>query len=179
MKLILLLIFFYLPLVATPPTNLQIISNSIDSIASKSLTKIYNKKINIQSRYEPITDKLSSTFLRLDSNFILVGSKSYKSQITLDTIIISYNEATGERNITLTAYITTLADDNIVVFPVSQTYKDTIDINSISTLEDESYPFTKGILVEESSFWDDVLEPAVYVGTAAIIIYLLFTVRSG
>jgi hypothetical protein len=179
MRLALLFIFLSLPLVASPPTNLQVISSSIDSIASKSISKIYNKKIKVESKYQPIAEKLNAAFLSLDTNLVLTDGNSYGSRISLDTVLISYDEATNERVIAMTAHIRTLADDNIVEFLVSQTYRDTIDLSSVSTLEDETFPFTKGVTLESSSFWDDVLEPAVYVGSAAIIIYLLFTVRSG
>jgi hypothetical protein len=97
----------------------------------------------------------------------------------LDTIQIEYNAANSIRTVRLVANIQTLADDNIVSYTIPYIYTDTIDTDNISRIEDESFPFTKGILIEESSFWDDALEPAIFVGSAAVIIYLLFTVRSG
>lgn len=178
MKYILLFIIISATLVASTPTNLQIISNSIDSIAIKSIPKIYNKKLKVLSKFAPIAEKLESALLREDSTLIITNENNFGTKIVLDSILIEYIESTNERRITLVAHITTLADDNIVEFMIADTNTDTINTDNISRIEDESFPFTNGKLIEESSFWDDVLEPAVFIGAAGIIVYLLFTVRS-
>lgn len=178
MKYILLLIFVASTLVASQPTNLQVISNSIDSIVAKSTSKIYNKKIKIKSKYDVIAEKLESELLKVDSSLIITKGESYGTQIVLDSIYIEYKKSTNERLIFLIAQITTLADDNIVSFTIPELFKDTINTDIISQIEDETFPFTKGKMIEKSSFWDDAIEPVVYVGAAAVIVYLLFTVRS-
>ncbi len=160
------------------PTNLEVITSSIDSLAKDSQTKLYNKKIKIRSEYSPLIDKLESSYKKLDSNYQITNSSQYGTLISLDTIQIVYNEVTGIRTVRLIANIQTLADDNIVDYTIPYIYTDTVDIANIARLEDESFPFTNGQLIEHSSFWDDAIEPVVFVGAAAIIIYLLFTVRS-
>lgn len=160
------------------PTNLEVISNSIDSIAQISKSHIFNNRIKIQSEFNPLLDKLETSFSKLDSNYQITNSSPYGTLISLDTIQINYEEATNSRTIRIVANIQTLADDNIVDYTVPFIYKDSIDTDNISSIEDESFTFTKGVLIEESSFWDDALEPVVFVGSAAVIIYLLFTVRS-
>lgn len=160
------------------PTNLEVITNSIDSLSKKSVANIYNKKIKIRSEYSELLDKIESSYKKIDSNYQITNSSQYGTLISLDTIQIEYNEANGLRTIRLVANIQTLADDNIVDYTIPYIYRDTIDIANIARIEDESFAFTKGRLIEHSSFWDDALEPAVYVGAAAVIIYLLFTVRS-
>ncbi len=160
------------------PTNLEVITNSIDSLAQKSIVNIYNKKLKIHSEYSELLDKLESSYNKLDSNYQITNSNQYGTLISLDTIQIEYNQATSLRTVKLVANIQTLADDNIVSYTLPYIFTDTIDTDNISRIEDESFPFTKGKLIEESSFWDDALEPALFVGSAAVIIYLLFTVRS-
>jgi hypothetical protein len=160
------------------PTNLEVITNSIDSLAKKSSANIYNKKIKIRSEYGELLDKLESSFKKLDSGYQITNSSQYGTQISLDTIQIEYNEATSIRTVRLVANIQTLRDDDIVDLTIPYIYTDSIDVANIGGLENKSYSFTKGQLIEHSSFWDDALEPAVYVGAAAVIIYLLFTVRS-
>ena len=160
------------------PTNLEVITNSIDSLAQKSTANIYNKKIKIRSEYSELFDKLESSYKKLDSSYQITNSSQYGTQISLDSIQIEYNEATSIRTVRLVANIQSLIGDNIVDYAIPYIYTDTIDVANIARLENKSYPFTKGRLIEHSSFWDDALEPAVYVGAAAVILYLLFTVRS-
>lgn len=160
------------------PTNLEVITNSIDSLAQKSTANIYNKKIKIRSEYSELLDKAESSYKEIDSSYQITNSSQYGTLISLDTIQIEYNEENSTRTIRLVANIQTLRGDNIVDYTIPYIYTDTIDIANIVHLEHNSYPFTKGRLIEHSSFWNDALEPAVYVGAAAVIIYLLFTVRS-
>ncbi|MER3329251.1 MAG: hypothetical protein RIF34_06690 [Candidatus Kapaibacterium sp.] len=160
------------------PTNLEVISNSIDSLAKKSNTYIYNEKIKIRSNYSQLLDKLESSYKKLDSSYQITNSSQYGTLISLDSIQIEYEEANKTRTVRLVANIQTLADDNIVDYTIPFTYTDTIEIANLALIEDETFPFTKGKLIEHSSFWDDAIEPVIFVGSAAVIIYLLFTVRS-
>jgi len=54
---------------------------------------------------------------------------------------------------------------------------DTVKFDEIQTLENSSYPFTKGEIPSEP-FLSNLFEPLVAVGTAAVVIALFFTVRS-
>lgn len=178
MRTILIILVMSCTIAVASPTNLEVITNSIDSLAKQSTANIYNKKIKIHSEYIELIDKLESSYEKQDSNYQVTNSTQYGTLISLDTIQIEYNATNNIRTVRLVANIQTLADDNIVSYTFPYIYTDTIDTDNISRIEDESFPFTKGKLIEESSFWDDALEPAIFVGSAAIIIYLLFTVRS-
>jgi hypothetical protein len=163
--------------VATP-TNLEVIINSIDSLAQKSKVNINNNNLKLHSEYSDLFDKLESSYKNLDSNYQITNSTKYGTLISLDTIQIEYNTANSTRTIRLVANIQTLDDSIIASYTTPYIYTDTIDTDNINQFENESYLFTKGRLIEESSFWDDAIEPAIYVGSAVVIIYLLFTVRS-
>lgn len=178
MKTLLIVLLASYSIGIASPTNLEVISNSIDSLSKKSIANIYNKKLKIHSNFSPLIDKLESSYKSLDSSYQITNSTQYGTLISLDTIQIHYNETNSTRTIRIVANIQTLADDNIVDYTIPFAYTDTIDIDNIARLEDESFPFTKGVLIQESSFWDDAIEPVVFIGSAAVIIYLLFTVRS-
>lgn len=56
-------------------------------------------------------------------------------------------------------------------------YKDTVRVDSIKQIENNSYLFTKGDVPPEP-FFSDLLEPIVAISTAAVAVILFFTVRS-
>lgn len=179
MRFLLLIFAFSSFAFANPKTNLEIVLDQIDSLAVKAQQKIYNKKIRPLTEYTTLKDKLESSLRNLDTAIVITNADNYGTSVNLDSISIVYEEESGTRQINTSLYIITLNDDHIVEYRVSTSYQDTIDLDLTSELEDESFEFTKGVRIEESSFWDDVWEPAAYVGGAAVIIYLLFTVRSG
>lgn len=179
MRFLILIIAFSSFAFASPKTNLELILSQIDTLTVKAQQKIYNKKIRPLTEYSPLKDKLETSLRELDSAIVITNADNYGTSVNLDSISIVYDEKSSTRQINTSLYIITLADDNIVEYRVSTSYQDTIDLDMTAQLEDESFEFTKGVRNEESSFWDDVWEPAAYVGGAAIIIYLLFTVRSG
>lgn len=55
--------------------------------------------------------------------------------------------------------------------------QDTVNVDSVSTFENSSYPFTQGKLPAEP-FFSGILEPVIAVGTAALAVILFFTIRS-
>ncbi len=179
MRILFLIIAFSSVVCAAPKTNLEVILNQIDSLAVESQTKIYNKSIKPHSSFPELKDKLESSLRILDTAIVITYGENYGTNIELDSITIIYDEASNTREINTSLYIQTLADDHIVEYRVTNSYRDTIDLDFTDELETSNFHFTKGIRVGESSFWDDVWEPAAYVGGAAVIIYLLFTVRSG
>lgn len=57
---------------------------------------------------------------------------------------------------------------------------DTVPSDQTSSLEASGYDFAKGTLPQRSGggFWKKIIEPAVVLGASAVIVILLFTVRS-
>ncbi len=58
---------------------------------------------------------------------------------------------------------------------------DTVDADQTSLLEDPGYAFTTGTRIRQASsggFWDNVVEPAIVLGTSVVMVILLFSVRS-
>lgn len=56
-------------------------------------------------------------------------------------------------------------------------YLDTVKVDNVKTLENISYPFTQGNIPAEP-FFSSLFEPLVAIGTAAIAVFLFFTIRS-
>ncbi len=54
---------------------------------------------------------------------------------------------------------------------------DTVKVDDIKFLENESFPFTKGTTPSEP-FLSGFAEPLIAIGTAAAVIVIFFTVRS-
>ena len=56
-------------------------------------------------------------------------------------------------------------------------YVDTVRVDNVKTLENNSYSFTQGNVPPEP-FFSSLFEPLIAVGTAAIAVFLFFTIRS-
>jgi hypothetical protein len=56
-------------------------------------------------------------------------------------------------------------------------YFDTVKVDNVKTLENSSYSFTQGNVPPEP-FFSSLFEPLIAVGTAAIAVFLFFTIRS-
>ena len=56
-------------------------------------------------------------------------------------------------------------------------YFDTVRVDNVKTLENSSYTFTQGSVPPEP-FFSSLFEPLIAVGTAAIAVFLFFTIRS-
>lgn len=73
--------------------------------------------------------------------------------------------------------------DNGILYGLPQIsikYEDIICRDDLPYLESSPYPFAKGKIPEpESSFFDKIAEPVIFISTAIITIALLFSVRSG
>ena len=54
---------------------------------------------------------------------------------------------------------------------------DTVKVEDIKYLENDSFPFTKGTLPSEH-FISGLAEPLIAIGTAAVVVVLFFTIRS-
>jgi hypothetical protein len=60
---------------------------------------------------------------------------------------------------------------------LSESFRDTIEVSDVTTVENPGIPATHGIPPEEG-FFNTLLEPFVVVGAIAVAVYLLFHVRS-
>jgi hypothetical protein len=72
-------------------------------------------------------------------------------------------------------YLNTFSDTGKQEFEI--TLVDTVKVDDIKFIENESFPFTQGTTPSES-FLSGFAEPLIAIGTAAAVIVIFFTVRS-
>lgn len=72
-------------------------------------------------------------------------------------------------------YLQTFSDKGKQKFEI--TALDTIEVENINSLENDSYPFTKSTVPSEP-FISGLADPVIAIGTAALVIVLFFTIRS-
>lgn len=84
------------------------------------------------------------------------------------------------RNISFGATATLNHDGRTFIIAKRQdSFRDAISRADITNYEDKSFAFTQGTVPEPKlSLFDKIIKPAVYVATTAVMILLLFTVRS-
>ncbi|MDP2038847.1 MAG: hypothetical protein Q8L04_15805 [Ignavibacteria bacterium] len=88
-----------------------------------------------------------------------------------------FGDVVAERTVTLSGIVSVSSPDGLVKsFEVIESTKDTIAVDEIKNLEDPTILFTQG-KTPEVSFFSNLLEPVLVVGTLVTTIILLFTVR--
>ncbi len=88
-----------------------------------------------------------------------------------------FGDVVAERNVSLSGIVSVSSPDGLVKsFEVNESAKDTIVVDEIKNIEDATAPFTQG-KKPEVSFFSNLLEPVLVVGTLVTTIILLFTVR--
>lgn len=72
-------------------------------------------------------------------------------------------------------YFLTFSDEGKTEFEITKL--DTVKVEDIKFLENDSFPFTKSAIPPEP-FISGLAEPLIAIGTAAIVVVLFFTIRS-
>lgn len=174
---------------SAPKTNLAICFEMIDSIIvgqvsniDKSEAKTFSS--NLVSDYSIFTNFVSDKFTKLNFSRLEGAPVSSNINFVISKIKVSYSnpkkmsffgDYSVERNILIEgSFLFTGTKSELISF--DKTYSDVIAYNSIKEIEDVSLPFTKGEIPEVPLF-SSILEPAIVVGSAAIIVYLFFSVR--
>lgn len=88
-----------------------------------------------------------------------------------------FGDVVAERIVLLSGIVSVSAPEGIVKsFEINEFAKDTIVVDEIKNIEDPTAPFTQG-KKPEVSFFSNLLEPVLVVGTLVTTIILLFSVR--
>lgn len=88
-----------------------------------------------------------------------------------------FGDVVAERIVTLSGIVSVSSPDgSIKSFEVNESAKDTIVVDEIKNIEDPTVPFTQG-KKPGVSFFSNLLESVLVVGTLVTTIILLFTVR--
>ncbi|MEW6509152.1 MAG: hypothetical protein AB1432_15575 [Bacteroidota bacterium] len=196
MKRILFLIHTLLVLqsvqLAQTRTNLEIVNDLIEKSVSNIDPNIINKNISFNFIYNS-SDSFNFLKARVIDSYIKKGisinaNNSVESRLehSINNISIAYSNPYKdgffgrimiERNIKVDATLIILDRSVIKTVDLNNSYKDTIEVENISRLENPSIPFTQST-VPELPLFSNLLEPIIVVGTLIVTIILFFTIRS-
>lgn len=188
-----LLVIFSSLLHAQTKTNLEVFKVLIDSsVADIVRTATDSQKdiflnLKLGSSYQVLEDQIYRSFLIRGKNISTVYNPLENSELsyTAENSEVTYGENfrngfLGEhyvsRFITLEGSYR-LNNTSAIIENFSYKSVDTVRYDEIESLENSSYPFTKGEIPPEP-FLSNLFEPLVAITTAAIVITLFFTVRS-
>ncbi len=180
--------------IAQVTTNLDVISRLIDSSAWKicvsdnQIQKDLCLKNNLPQIYSILNNQIVASFAK---NKIEVYNKSDnlfpELNYSITSIKVNYSDLYKDgflggykltREIILDGnYSIANAGSSLSAVSFKFTSKDSIDYDSIDQIESTDLSFTHGNKPGEPMF-SSLLEPAIAVCTAAVVIYLFFSVRS-
>ena len=175
-------------------TNLELFYSLIDSAVISASKQIPSTDKNIK-----LNLKLGNSYSIFENRIISDFSKEGKKITTLDSLkgndfVLNFacenaNVKYGNmyRNGLFGAFhvprIATIYGNYIFPFSDAKLHNfmfainDTVRVDQINTIENNSYPFTKGQVPAEP-FLPSLIEPVIAIGATALAVILFFTVRS-
>jgi len=173
-------------------TNLEIVYSLLDQSADKIdsvLTKgdnAFSFKFSSPPEYQFLRAKILDSFIKRSYN-IKQESGSANLEYNIANIFTSYGESFKdgffgdyyvERFIVVQgSVIISNSGKKFSSIDFNETYRDSVRIEEITALENESLPFTKSQIPPPPVF-SNLLEPIIVVGTLIVTVILLFTIRS-
>ena len=191
-KILVLLTFLCLQIQAQSSSNLdriyQLIDKSVDGISLKlDNSKEYQIEFSLPSEYSILKNIVLNKFREKSKASFVENNSGRKLNYSIADAGIKYDKIFRkgflgsyhvERNSFLEGSYSILHEGKVTiaeVFNYSET--DTVKNSNLDELESRALPFTKSDRPAEP-FLDSLLEPAVAIGTAAVTIFLFFSVRS-
>jgi hypothetical protein len=188
-----LVVVVNLSLQAQTKTNLDVFKVLVDSSIAEAFAKTTDSPQNIflnlklGASYIIFEDQIYQSVKSHGKNITSVFNPSENSELSysIENAVVNYGEAFREgflgdhfieRKISLSG---SYRIQSIELMANNFYYEnvDTIKFDDIQSLENSSYPFTKGEIPGEP-FLSNLFEPLVAVTTAAVVIALFFSVRS-
>jgi len=182
-------------------SNLEVFYNLTDSCVLNLITFIPENeeevilKLNLGNDYSILGNKIISSLQQHDiilsadlenQDAISSAGKEYISvNFVIDNADVKYGEIFRKgflgdyyipRNILLSGNFMVKAA-GVKYNSFNFNFNDTVRVDEINNLENLSYPFTQGEMPAEP-FFSSLLEPVVAIGTAAVAIFLFFSIRS-
>ena len=174
---------------AQEKTNLQIYSALVDSSASELTSFLPDsvKKISIEMNTGTSFQVFNSEIISFLTNkeYTLSPNAPFRLQYYIKNASVNYGDIYRDgilgdyfvpRLITLSGNFN-LYGKSFITQDFEFSKKDTVNLDSVRTIENPAYPFTQGKLPPEP-FFSGLLEPIVAVGTTALAVILFFTIRS-
>jgi len=175
---------------AQSPSNMELFNKMVDSSAAFIIkhNSLQNKVITIEKNLPPqlnvLANQAAAAFIK-NGVKIVDTAGSLKLGYALSEVKVKYD------NMFRKGFLGTYCVErfcslkgNYIQYsavPVTGNFeyssRDTVEYDSIKKAECASFPFTQGEIPAEP-FFASLLEPVVAVGSAAVVIYLFFSVRS-
>ncbi|MFZ0452342.1 MAG: hypothetical protein WAM24_01250 [Ignavibacteriaceae bacterium] len=173
--------------------NLEIFYTLVDSSGEnliKNLPDSYievNLNLNLGRSYTLFENHLIAVFSESGYNVNAkdtIGKKIYINYV-LDKAKVNYGEMFRSgffgsyflpRKLEISGNYS-IKNNSFVYKEFQYKYIDTVRADNVKTLENSSYSFTQGNIPPEP-FFSSLFEPLIAVGTAAIAVFLFFTIRS-
>lgn len=175
-------------------TNLEVLYSLTDSLANKIIKEIPSEEkivlltLNLGDSYSLFANNIKSSFIKTGKEILStpIGELNYPHvDIVIEGAGIEYGEIFrdgwfGDHYIQRYAaiygnYLQTFSSKGKRDF-MSEVI-DTVKVEDIKYLENDSFPFTKGNVPPEP-FLSGFAEPIIAIGTAAVLIALFFSIRS-
>jgi hypothetical protein len=192
---ILMIILFPLSnLLGQSKTNLDVFYSLTDSLVNQINSEIpaSEKKIlltlNLGQTYSIFSNSIKDRFIKSGREIFEMNSNDLKNpqvNIVFEGAGVEYGEMFRDgwfgshyiqRYTTIFGnYLQSFSENGKQDFEI--TVIDTVKVEDLKYLENESFPFTKGTIPSEP-FLSGFAEPLIAIGTAAAVIVIFFTVRS-
>jgi hypothetical protein len=175
-------------------TNLQVLYSLNDSLVNQIVENIpqRNDKIiltlNLGDTYSIFSNHIKNDFIKKGKEIFTIPPEELdlpEINIVLEEASVQYGEVDrdgwfGDYYVPRTLlikghYLNTATNNGLQQFFI--TAIDTVKVEELESLENNSFPFTKGNIPAEP-FLSSVWEPIIAIGVAAAAILLLFSVRS-
>lgn len=185
---IITILLYPLNLFSQPSSNYKVINNLVDSSVYQIVNEnnLKNKKLIIEkylpAQYSIFNNQVSSSFFKYSGtdstgvvklSYAVEEAKVMYQNLYRDGFLGEYYI---ERNISLKGNALVNLN-NSQAKPFALSVIDTVKYDELKNLENPAFPFTQGEIPAEP-FWSSLLEPAVAIGSAAVAVYLFFSVRS-
>lgn len=167
-------------------TNKQVIDSIFNSFYSSVALKLTEKnideiKIIDNPNFNYFINKLINELSYKNINVNNYSSVSLKLDISEFEILYTESGNDFNRIININAKVF-LIDKNGELNSIANlaaSYKDAVKSDAIKFIENDFFPFTKGKAPEtKRSFFDEVIEPVIFVGAAVLTVVLFFSVRT-
>jgi hypothetical protein len=176
------------------PTNLEVFYSLTDSLVDQIVQQLPLKenqillKLNLGDSYSLFSINIRTRFSKKGKeilNYIPEDIHVPQVDIVLEGAGVEYGEMFKDgwfgshyiqRYSTIFGnYLQTFSKEGKREFEITKI--DTIKVEDIKYLENDSFPFTKGTVPSEP-FISGVAEPLIAIGTAAVVVALFFIIRS-
>jgi len=171
-------------------SNFKIIDSLINEHIASIKPELLNEKkrcFNLETNLSEIDFIIESKLLEKFPEFSFHKNReNHCPKLKINTVNISVNyKLLDDDNVERVIFVKTNAIIESNEEPLKQIHnatlqhKDQIKLYEINNLQKSPYSFDKGNIPEETnSFYDNYLQPIIFIGTAIITIAILFTVRS-